>query len=87
MLARLSELFKLAGQIELLSLLCWYLDCRIDEWEKHVRREHGGARRPKNAVQKPAAAAAPVYLVADDDAGSNDPLILEKSYSMHGSEI
>ena len=45
-------------------------------------------RRPKNAVQKPAAAAAPVYLVADDDAaGSNDPLILEKSYSMHGSEI
>ena len=44
-------------------------------------------RRPKNAVQKPAAAAAPVYLVADDDAGSNDPLILEKSYSVHGSEI
>ena len=43
-------------------------------------------RRPKNAVQKPAAAA-PVYLVADDDAGSNDPLILEKSYSMHGSGI
>ena len=44
-------------------------------------------RWPKNAVQKPAAAAAPVYLVADDDAGSNDPLILEKSYSMHGSKI
>ena len=43
-------------------------------------------RRPKNAVQKPAAAPAPVYSVADDDARSNDPLILEKSYSMHGSE-
>ena len=43
-------------------------------------------RRPKNAVQKPAAASAPVYSVSDDDAGSNDPLILEKSYSMHGSE-
>ena len=39
-------------------------------------------RRPKYAVQKPAAAAAPVYSVADDDAGSNDPLILEKSYTV-----
>ena len=43
-------------------------------------------RQPKNAVQKPAVAAAPVYSVADDDAGSNDPLIMEKSYSTHGSE-